>query len=98
MVLMIRHLEYNKERAMRIFFCLFVCVRTKKLIVDVIRIQPGETLPEVLDTPATAPQVMFSSITFGCYTHFAQIPLLILPTHAQKYFVLGLIKTFAPLT
>uniref|UniRef100_A0A4W6G9K3 IQ motif containing GTPase activating protein 2 n=1 Tax=Lates calcarifer TaxID=8187 RepID=A0A4W6G9K3_LATCA len=30
--------------------------KTKKLIVDVIRIQPGETLPEILETPATAPQ------------------------------------------
>uniref|UniRef100_A0A7N8WUM6 IQ motif containing GTPase activating protein 2 n=1 Tax=Mastacembelus armatus TaxID=205130 RepID=A0A7N8WUM6_9TELE len=29
---------------------------TKKLIVDVIRIQAGETLPEILETPATAPQ------------------------------------------
>lgn len=41
---------------------LSVCahVRTKKLIVDVVRIQPGETLPEILETPATAPQVTFS--------------------------------------
>lgn len=31
--------------------------RTKKLIVDVIRIQPGESLSEILNTPATAPQV-----------------------------------------
>uniref|UniRef100_A0A3B5BK75 IQ motif containing GTPase activating protein 2 n=1 Tax=Stegastes partitus TaxID=144197 RepID=A0A3B5BK75_9TELE len=30
--------------------------KTKKLIVDVIRIQAGETLPEILETPATAPQ------------------------------------------
>uniref|UniRef100_A0A669D6I7 IQ motif containing GTPase activating protein 2 n=1 Tax=Oreochromis niloticus TaxID=8128 RepID=A0A669D6I7_ORENI len=30
--------------------------KTKKLIVDVIRIQPGETLPEILETPATAAQ------------------------------------------
>uniref|UniRef100_A0A671TJ70 IQ motif containing GTPase activating protein 2 n=1 Tax=Sparus aurata TaxID=8175 RepID=A0A671TJ70_SPAAU len=30
--------------------------KTKKLVVDVIRIQPGETLPEILETPATAPQ------------------------------------------
>nr|XP_057926042.1 ras GTPase-activating-like protein IQGAP2 [Doryrhamphus excisus] len=30
--------------------------KTKKLIVDVVRIQPGETLPEILETPATAPQ------------------------------------------
>uniref|UniRef100_A0A8C4IQZ1 IQ motif containing GTPase activating protein 2 n=1 Tax=Dicentrarchus labrax TaxID=13489 RepID=A0A8C4IQZ1_DICLA len=29
---------------------------TKKLIVDVVRIQPGETLPEILETPANAPQ------------------------------------------
>uniref|UniRef100_A0AAX7VF98 IQ motif containing GTPase activating protein 2 n=1 Tax=Astatotilapia calliptera TaxID=8154 RepID=A0AAX7VF98_ASTCA len=30
--------------------------KTKKLIVDVIRIQHGETLPEILETPATAAQ------------------------------------------
>ncbi|XP_049619468.1 ras GTPase-activating-like protein IQGAP2 [Syngnathus scovelli] len=30
--------------------------KTKKLIVDVIRIQPGETLSEILETPATVPQ------------------------------------------
>uniref|UniRef100_UPI003AB0F5C1 ras GTPase-activating-like protein IQGAP2 isoform X3 n=1 Tax=Centroberyx gerrardi TaxID=166262 RepID=UPI003AB0F5C1 len=30
--------------------------KTKKLIVDVVRIQPGETLPETLETPATALQ------------------------------------------
>ncbi|MEQ2282850.1 Ras GTPase-activating-like protein iqgap1 [Ameca splendens] len=30
--------------------------KTKKLIVDVIRIQHGETLPEILETPATASQ------------------------------------------
>ncbi|XP_008334865.1 ras GTPase-activating-like protein IQGAP2 isoform X2 [Cynoglossus semilaevis] len=30
--------------------------KTKKLIVDVIRIQPGENLPEILETPVTAPQ------------------------------------------
>ncbi|CAG5922527.1 unnamed protein product [Menidia menidia] len=32
--------------------------KTKKLIVDVVRIQAGETLPEILETPATAPQEM----------------------------------------
>uniref|UniRef100_A0A4W5PT08 IQ motif containing GTPase activating protein 2 n=1 Tax=Hucho hucho TaxID=62062 RepID=A0A4W5PT08_9TELE len=31
-------------------------LRTKKLIVDVIRIQPGDTLPETLETPASALQ------------------------------------------
>uniref|UniRef100_A0A8C9ZT49 IQ motif containing GTPase activating protein 2 n=1 Tax=Sander lucioperca TaxID=283035 RepID=A0A8C9ZT49_SANLU len=30
--------------------------KTKKLIVDVIRIQHGDTLPEILETPATVPQ------------------------------------------
>uniref|UniRef100_A0A673CGJ0 IQ motif containing GTPase activating protein 2 n=1 Tax=Sphaeramia orbicularis TaxID=375764 RepID=A0A673CGJ0_9TELE len=29
---------------------------TKKLIVDVVRIQPGETLPEILETPASPSQ------------------------------------------
>uniref|UniRef100_A0A8C4KVQ3 IQ motif containing GTPase activating protein 2 n=1 Tax=Equus asinus asinus TaxID=83772 RepID=A0A8C4KVQ3_EQUAS len=42
--------------------CLKVClfflhfVRTKKLIIDVIRNQPGNTLTEILETPATAQQ------------------------------------------
>uniref|UniRef100_A0A8C7UZM0 IQ motif containing GTPase activating protein 2 n=1 Tax=Oncorhynchus mykiss TaxID=8022 RepID=A0A8C7UZM0_ONCMY len=31
-------------------------MKTKKLIVDVIRIQPGDTLPETLETPASALQ------------------------------------------
>ncbi|KAI1900297.1 hypothetical protein AGOR_G00048530 [Albula goreensis] len=31
-------------------------MKTKKLIVDVVRIQPGETLTEILETPATALQ------------------------------------------
>ncbi|KAJ8380391.1 hypothetical protein SKAU_G00011690 [Synaphobranchus kaupii] len=31
-------------------------MKTKKLIVDVVRIQPGETLTETLETPATALQ------------------------------------------
>lgn len=30
---------------------------TKRLIVDVIRFQPGETLTEILETPATSEQV-----------------------------------------
>ncbi|KAK7933556.1 hypothetical protein WMY93_004452 [Mugilogobius chulae] len=30
--------------------------KTKKLIVDVVRIQPGESLPEILETAATATQ------------------------------------------
>ncbi|XP_076015996.1 ras GTPase-activating-like protein IQGAP2 [Genypterus blacodes] len=30
--------------------------KTKKLIVDVVRIQHGESLPEILETPASAPQ------------------------------------------
>lgn len=36
---------------------MIVFFRTKKLIVDVIRIQVGENLPEILETPSTAPQV-----------------------------------------
>ncbi|KAF1470296.1 Ras GTPase-activating-like protein IQGAP2, partial [Megadyptes antipodes antipodes] len=31
-------------------------IKTKRLIVDVIRIQPGDTLLEILETPATAQQ------------------------------------------
>uniref|UniRef100_A0A8C4PG20 IQ motif containing GTPase activating protein 2 n=1 Tax=Equus asinus asinus TaxID=83772 RepID=A0A8C4PG20_EQUAS len=44
------------------YCCLKVClfflhfVRTKKLIIDVIRNQPGNTLTEILETPATAQQ------------------------------------------
>ena len=32
--------------------------RTKHLIVDVIRVQAGDTLTEILETPATEEQVM----------------------------------------
>lgn len=39
-----------------------VCFRTKKLVVDVIRIQPGEALPEILESPASASQVILSCI------------------------------------
>uniref|UniRef100_A0A4W5MG79 IQ motif containing GTPase activating protein 2 n=1 Tax=Hucho hucho TaxID=62062 RepID=A0A4W5MG79_9TELE len=35
---------------------LSVSVRTKKLIMDVIKIQPGDTLPETLETPASGLQ------------------------------------------
>uniref|UniRef100_A0A8C1XDD6 IQ motif containing GTPase activating protein 2 n=1 Tax=Cyprinus carpio TaxID=7962 RepID=A0A8C1XDD6_CYPCA len=38
-----------------LFVCLSLC-RTKKLIVDVLRIQPGETLNDILETPASAAQ------------------------------------------
>ncbi|XP_071965733.1 ras GTPase-activating-like protein IQGAP1 isoform X2 [Antedon mediterranea] len=31
-------------------------IRTKRLLVDVIRVQPGETVPQVLKTPATEEQ------------------------------------------
>lgn len=48
---------------------LLVCFRTKKIIVDVIRIQPGESLSEILDTPATAPQVNSSH---SCRTRLLQ--------------------------
>lgn len=45
-----------------------VHIRTKKLIVDVIRIQHGETLPEILETPATAAQVIYiSQLVFPLY-------------------------------
>ncbi|NXU52129.1 IQGA1 protein, partial [Turnix velox] len=33
-----------------------ILLNTKRLIVDVIRFQPGETLTEILDTPATSEQ------------------------------------------
>uniref|UniRef100_A0A8C1PSS8 IQ motif containing GTPase activating protein 2 n=1 Tax=Cyprinus carpio TaxID=7962 RepID=A0A8C1PSS8_CYPCA len=33
-----------------------VMMKTKKLIVDVVRIQPGETLTDILETPASAAQ------------------------------------------
>ena len=36
--------------------------RTKHLIVDVIRVQAGDTLTEILETPATEEQVMNSEI------------------------------------
>ena len=31
--------------------------RTKRMIVDVLKVQPGETLTEILETPATEEQV-----------------------------------------
>lgn len=36
---------------------------TKRLIVDVIRFQPGETLTEILETPATSEQVKFGGLS-----------------------------------
>lgn len=36
---------------------------TKRLIVDVIRFQPGETLTEILETPATSEQVKCGGVT-----------------------------------
>nr|XP_038028095.1 ras GTPase-activating-like protein IQGAP1 [Anas platyrhynchos] len=33
-----------------------ILLNTKRLIVDVIRFQPGETLTEILETPATSEQ------------------------------------------
>lgn len=39
---------------------------TKRLIVDVIRFQPGETLTEILDTPATAEQVRVGPVGHQC--------------------------------
>lgn len=37
---------------------------TKRLIVDVIRFQPGETLTEILETPATYEQVKLRGLTW----------------------------------
>lgn len=37
---------------------LFLDLRTKRLIVDVIRAQPGETLSKILETPASELQVI----------------------------------------
>jgi hypothetical protein len=36
--------------------------RTKHLIVDVIRVQAGDTLTEILETPATEEQVQFDNV------------------------------------
>ena len=42
-----------------IHFTLSICVlRTKKLIVEVMRVQQGETLTQILETPATKQQEM----------------------------------------
>lgn len=51
-----------------------LCVRTKKLIVDVIRIQPGETLSEILETPASAPQVILSLSFDRFLLRYASVP------------------------
>lgn len=51
--------------------------RTKHLIVDVIRVQAGDTLTEILETPATAEQVIrvvivkFIYLKLGQHTSFA---------------------------
>ena len=42
---------------------------TKRLIVDVIRFQPGETLTEILETPATAEQVKLRGFTYDDKAH-----------------------------
>lgn len=63
--------RWNKTKA-NVSHLIFVCVhiRTKKLIVDVIRIQHGETLPEILETPATAAQVIYiSQLVFPSYIY-----------------------------
>lgn len=49
---MLRH----SDKCILIFVCLSLC-RTKKLIVDVVKIQPGETLTDILETPSSAAQV-----------------------------------------
>lgn len=65
------------------FLC--ACVRTKKLVVDVIRIQPGEALPEILETPATAPQVTFSSLIR--FYPYAQQPFFMCQIYVLKCFL-----------
>lgn len=52
---MLRHSDKPDKRIL-LFVCLSLC-RTKKLIVDVVKIQPGETLTDILETPASAAQV-----------------------------------------
>uniref|UniRef100_A0A8C0FU40 IQ motif containing GTPase activating protein 2 n=1 Tax=Bubo bubo TaxID=30461 RepID=A0A8C0FU40_BUBBB len=43
-------------------------IKTKRLIVDVIRTQPGDTLLEILETPATAQQVSSKWSSFRPYS------------------------------
>jgi len=38
--------------------CIHLCYRTKKLIVEVMRVQQGESLCAILETPATKQQEM----------------------------------------
>ncbi len=59
--------KIERERKDDLFLCVFV--RTKKLIVDVIRIQPGEALPEILETLASPPQVTSSVLPSFLLTH-----------------------------
>lgn len=62
-------------------FLLEYLLSTKRLIVDVIRFQPGETLTEILDSTSTAEQVgdtpnLLSFIFFICWHHIIIIHIL----------------------
>lgn len=48
-----------KSNKLKLFKVCVLCGlrRTKKLIGDIIRIQPGDTLTEILETPASPVQV-----------------------------------------
>lgn len=66
--------------------CLF---STKRLIVDVIRFQPGETLTEILDSTAGTEQVRFMILanqvtTADLWTHNKK---RIIPVGCTKYHV-----------
>ncbi|CAG07881.1 unnamed protein product [Tetraodon nigroviridis] len=58
--------------------------KTKKLIVDVIRIQAGENLPDILETPSSAPQV------FSCWNSKRQHQLFFASSAVKRLLVCSL--------
>ena len=48
--------------------CVTFC-RTKRMVVDVLKVQPGDNLTEILYTPATAEQVIV--IGSVCFSFFS---------------------------
>lgn len=65
-----KYLDLCKNKILNEIY-LFIFFSTKRLIVDVIRFQPGETLTEILETPATKEQVLDLKIFNLC--SFSQI-------------------------
>ena len=52
------HLTFSILNLQFTYHLLFTNNRTKKLIVEIMRVQQGETLTQILETPATRQQEM----------------------------------------